>query len=145
MSKRNIVIIIIVLLIIGYFVFARSGQEVKENGQATVVNTGIRCEAKEMIFYYLDQCEWCQKVKNEGTISKIEELGIKVKQVNAKVGPIRHQFQGVPTFVIDEKVYSGYRTFEELKELLNCSEEKDQLLEKTNEFIGQNGERVDLE
>jgi len=79
-----------------------------------------KCEFNEMIFYYLDTCGWCQKVKNEGTISKIEELGVKINQINAKVGPIQHEFSGVPTFVINETVYAGYRTFEQLRELLGC-------------------------
>lgn len=78
------------------------------------------CEFKEMIFYYLDTCGHCQRVKSDGIVEKLEELGIKVTQVDARVGPIKHEFQGVPTFVIGEKVYVGYRTFDSLKELLLC-------------------------
>lgn len=81
---------------------------------------GLGCEFKEMIFYYLDSCSFCQKVKNEGTISKIEELGIKVNQINAQVGPVEHPVTGVPAFIINGKVYSGYKTFEQVKELLGC-------------------------
>lgn len=84
------------------------------------IDTKIECEFKEMIFYYLDGCSWCQKVKNEDTISKLEELGIKIKQVDANIGPIEHQIKGVPTFVVNDNVYSSYMTFEELKELLGC-------------------------
>lgn len=158
MSKRDIsIIIVILLLVVGYFVINRSEQEVGETGQASVsqgiednknqnkkaFNTDAQCEIEEMIFYYFDWCSWCQKVKNEGTISKIEELGVEVRQINVEVGPVEHQFQGVPTFVIGEKVYSGYRTFEELKELLNCSEEAEQSsLEE--DFIGEKGEKKDL-
>jgi len=80
-----------------------------------------RCENSEMIFYYLDTCPVCQRVKTEGTISKIEELGIKkVEKIDVNTGPINHQFEVVPTFVINGKVYTGYKTFEELKELLGC-------------------------
>jgi len=49
----------------------------------------------------------------------------------------------VPTFVIDEKVYSGYRTFEELRELFGCPKEGNQPLSNI-EFIGENGEKVSL-
>jgi protein-disulfide isomerase len=47
-------------------------------------------------------------------------LGIKINKINAAIGPIFHQITGVPTFVIDGKVYTGYKTFEELKDLLGC-------------------------
>lgn len=79
-----------------------------------------KCEFNEMIFYFRSGCGWCQKVKDDGTISKIEELGVKVTQIDVKIGPVEHEFSGVPTFVINEKVYVGYRTFEELNELLGC-------------------------
>lgn len=79
-----------------------------------------QCEINEMTFYYLDTCGWCNKVKDEGTVEKLEDLGIEVTRINAKVGPIEHEFRGVPTFIVNEVVYSGYRTFEDLKVLLGC-------------------------
>jgi len=118
MLKKYWLFIIIVLLLVSGGIFIKNSN--KDNPALSIES---QCEVDEMVFYYLDQCSWCQKIKNEGTISKIEELGIKVKKVNAKVGPISHEFTGVPTFVIAEKVYSGYRTFEELKEMLGCLEE----------------------
>ncbi|MDI6820993.1 MAG: DUF2318 domain-containing protein [Patescibacteria group bacterium] len=118
-------------------------------------NLSSQCQIKEMTFYYLEQCSWCQKVKNEGTISKIEQLGVKVNKIDAAVGPIRHKFEGVLTFVINEKVYSGYKTFEELKELLVCPTDSKQGLETQNQtsspvqtekaFFGEKGEKVVLE
>ncbi|MFH1820381.1 MAG: DUF5667 domain-containing protein [Candidatus Nealsonbacteria bacterium] len=80
----------------------------------------LKCEFNEMIFYYSDTCSSCQKVKDDGTIEKIEELGIKVNQANIAFEPIKYQLQGVPSFVINEKVYLGYKTFKELIELLEC-------------------------
>ena len=73
-----------------------------------------------MIFYYSDTCGPCQKVKDDGIIEKIEELGVKVNQVDVTIEPIQHQFSGIPTFVIGEKVYIGYKTFEQIKDLLGC-------------------------
>ena len=157
LKKYLPIVIIAVLLLIGIGVFLnRSSDKEPENiAESQKIlqgeTTESQCEVDEMVFYYLEQCSWCQKVKDEGTISKIEELGVKVKQVNTDIGPVRHQFQGVPTFVIDEKVYSGYRTFEELRELLGCSKEENQSLSKEEnqslsnvEFIGENGEKVSL-
>ncbi|NVM19918.1 MAG: hypothetical protein HWN80_19615 [Candidatus Lokiarchaeota archaeon] len=91
-----------------------------EEGAIETPMEELECEFNEIIFYYREGCSWCQKVKDDGTIERIEELGVKVNQVDATIGPIQHQFSGVPTFVIDEKVHIGYRAFEELKELLGC-------------------------
>lgn len=117
MKKSLIIFIIIIAIISGIFIFFSSNkkQEIKSASQ---------CQAKEMLFYYSDECQWCQKVKNEGTIENIKELGVNVKEINTATGPIKHQFQGVPTFVIDGKIYEGYITFKELKELLRCPKEE---------------------
>ena len=106
------ILVIIVLLIGGYWVL--SNKQPSENSNQT------QCEFNEMIFYYRNGCSWCQKVKDEGSIGKIEALGIKVTSIETTVGPVEHQLQGVPTFVVDGKLYPGYKTFEQLKELLGC-------------------------
>ncbi len=81
----------------------------------------LECEFNEMIFYYSDDiCGPCQKVKDDGTIERIEELGVKVNQVDVAIEPIQHQLSRIPAFVIDEKVYVGYKTFEQIKDLLGC-------------------------
>ena len=74
-----------------------------------------------MIFYYRDSCGYCQKVKSDGTVEKLEELGVKVTMIDTTKGPINHEFRGVPAFVIGGEVYVGYRTLENLKELLLCN------------------------
>lgn len=102
---------VVILVIGGFFLLKKPAEKSVSQNQ---------CQAKEMIFYYLDACGWCQKVKSEGTIAKIKDLGVEVKEINAAIGPVRHQFEGVPTFVINEKVYSGYKTFDELSNLLGC-------------------------
>ncbi len=118
MSKKYLTI----LIIIGLVVISGISISYFSQKTATVANSN-QCQVKEMVFYYADTCSWCQKVKDEGTIAKVKELGVRIKEVNARVGPVRHKFQGVPAFVINEKVYEGYRTFEELKGLLGCSGE----------------------
>lgn len=148
MKKYLIISIITAAIISGAIIFFSSNKEQK-------TSSVTQCQFKEMTFYYLDQCSWCQKVKNEGTIKKIKELGVSVKEINTDIGPIKHQFQGVPTFVIDEKVYSGYKTFEELKGLLVCPTNSKQGLETQNQtpsvvqtekaFFGEKGENVVLE
>ena len=116
MKKIFLIILIGILLIGGVFLLTNKYSK-PEASQSTA---SLRSSVKEITFYYLPTCSWCQKVKKEGTLEKIEQLGIKVTKINAAIGPIRHEFQGVPTFVINKKVYSGYKTFEELKELFVC-------------------------
>jgi glutaredoxin len=112
------------------------------------------CRYSEMIFYYLDGCSWCNKVKNEGTIDKLEALGVKVTRINAQTEAVRHKFSGVPTFVINGEVVSGYKTFEDLKGLLGCPSESgevavddisDEQIVSDDEFYGHKGEEVVLE
>lgn len=115
MSKKFLTILIIIgLVVIGGVSISYFYQKI------AIISTNIQCQTKEMIFYYADTCSWCQKVKDEGTIVKIKDLGVRVKEVNVAIGPVRHKFQGVPTFIINDKVYSGYKTFEDFKELLGC-------------------------
>ncbi len=144
--KKYLVVCVVVLLAIGTF------YAIKKSGQPQPVTPD-----KEIIFYYLPTCEWCQKVESEGTIEKIEQLGFKVNKINAAVGPIRHKFEGVPTFVIEGKVYTGYRTFEEIKELLGVSGDQIQppppvpvpaqpsVLPQNINFLGEKGEKVVFE
>jgi len=113
--RKILFIILIIAVLIGGFWWSSKNRE--ENGPIS------ECQIKEITFYYLDGCAFCNKVKDEDTIDKIEKLGVKVNKINAAVGPINHQFTGVPTFVIDDKVYEGYRTFEEIKALLKCPPE----------------------
>jgi len=113
-------------------------------------------QSKEIFFYYLPTCSWCQKVEKDGTLEKIGQLGIRVTKINAAIGPIRHKFEAVPAFVIDGKVYSGYKTFEEIKELLGYPKENNPTDNQTSfnssiiqqnsiNFLGEKGQNVILE
>jgi len=137
---------IVILIIGGFFLLRKPGEKNISQSQ---------CQIKEMTFYYLNQCGWCQKVKDEGTITKIEQLGVKVNKVDAAVGPIRDKFEGVPTFAINKKVYSGYKTFDELRELLGCPTNNKQAIKNQNQisppaqtqkpFLGEKGEKAIFE
>ena len=92
-----------------------------EKGEITQDIPETDCGVSEMVFYYSDRCGWCNKVKDDGTIERLEDLGIRVERIDVKKDVIRHQFEGIPTFVIDNVVYSGYKTLDQLKELLECN------------------------
>jgi len=149
MTKKLIVIIILILVgggfLLNYFLSQETENDVLLTEDVLPENNVLpeetQCEFNEMVFYYRDDCSWCQKVKDEDTISKIDALGVNVKSVNTKIGPVEHQFKGVPTFVIDNKVYSGYKTFNELKELLVCSDKEPT---PKDDFLGEKGEAVSL-
>ena len=119
MKKKYIIITIFLIAAAGSIYLAYSGARKTPAAET-------QCSVKQITFYYLDGCEWCNRVKSEGTIQKIEALGIQVKKINAAIGPIRDKFEGVPTFVINGKVYTGYKTFNEIRELLSCPLETNQ-------------------
>jgi hypothetical protein len=121
MLKKNwlFILIFVVIAIAGIMIFRQSW------GNDLIDLPKGQCEVKEITFYYLDTCTWCQKIKDEKTIEKLEALGVKVVQINISKSraSVKHQISGVPTFIINDQVYSGYRSFEDLWDLLNCSEE----------------------
>ncbi len=120
MLKKNwlFILIFIVIVIAGTMIFRQSW------GNNSIVMPEGECEVKEITFYYLDTCSWCKKIKNEKTIEKLEALGVKVEQVNIATNraSVKHQISGVPTFIINDQAYSGYRSFDELWDMLNCEE-----------------------
>ncbi|KPJ56445.1 hypothetical protein AMJ49_04885, partial [Parcubacteria bacterium DG_74_2] len=81
---------------------------------------GLECKFNEIIYYYSDTCPPCEEVKSDGIIEKVEGLGIKVNQVDVMAEPTQHQFSGVPAFVIGGEIYIGYKTFEQIINLLDC-------------------------
>ena len=80
----------------------------------------LECKFDEVILYISSGCTPCERVEDEGTISKMEELGVKVTRIDTTVAPVKHELLGVPSFVINDKVHTGYKTFKELSELLGC-------------------------
>lgn len=128
MSKRNIIIITIaVVLIVGLVIYLlvsvdndSTVQETTANEETTTKVAG-NCQFNEMIFYYSNGCGYCTRVKTDGSIQRLADLGIQTEQIDTSVGPINHQLEGVPTFVVNDQAYPGYRTYDQLKTLLGCT------------------------
>ncbi len=84
----------------------------------------IPCEITEMTYYYSEYYgrSDCQRVKEDGTIPKLKDLGIGVVEIEVRTEAdlVKYNLQIVPTFEIDGELYSGYMTFEQLKLLLKC-------------------------
>ena len=122
MKKNNLIILGVIfggifLLLLGYYFLTQ--QKIRGD----IVLEG-ECEISEMVFYYTDWCPWCRKVKDEGTISNLKKFGVNITEINVDRGKVEHEIRGIPAFIINDNVYEGYRSFEELKELLICSEIK---------------------
>ncbi|GEM_PF-3709103 len=82
------------------------------------------CEITEMTYYYSEYYgrSECQRVKEDGTILKLKDLGITVVEIEIKTEAdrVKYNLQRVPTFEIEGERYPGYMTFEQLKSLLKC-------------------------
>ncbi len=114
--KTKLIITIVAIALIGggiflYF-FVIGGENTAQ----------AQCETTDMIFYYQDGCPACGQVKSDGSITKLETLGINIKSVETGREPAPSNIQYVPSFVVNGEVNSGYMTYEELKELLGCTE-----------------------
>ncbi len=93
-------------------------------GQLVAKDSSSPCEITEMTYYYSEYYgrSECQRIKEDGTISKLKDLGISVVEIEVKteVDILKYNLDKVPTFEIDGELYSGYMTFEQLKILLKC-------------------------
>jgi len=75
-------------------------------------------------FYYLEGCTHCQQVKDEKSLDKLKELGIDVQEIDVNKDPVKDKIQQsdgniyTPTFVIGDKMYIGYKSYDELLSLL---------------------------
>ena len=102
----GLVILVGIISLTGYYFSAKSETEIKARPE-------LQCQTAKMTYYYRPECSWCQRIDREGTIANIKELGVEVKETHTRTG-------AVPRFLINNEIYTGYRTFEQLKELLGC-------------------------
>jgi hypothetical protein len=77
MKKIFLIILILAILSGGVLFFVK---------QKSASPSASQCQVKKITYYYLDNCPWCQKIKSEGTLDKIEALGIKINKINAAIG-----------------------------------------------------------
>ncbi|OIO45851.1 MAG: hypothetical protein AUJ31_03125 [Parcubacteria group bacterium CG1_02_39_15] len=116
MKTKLTVFILITLIMVGTAVFFYFSSKPKTE-EFTLKG---ECQINKMIFYYTDWCPWCAKVKDEGTISNLKKLGVEITEINVDKRTPEHQIRDIPAFVIGDSVYEGYKTFEQLSEMLNC-------------------------
>lgn len=92
------------------------GPEVNETENATAP-----APCTELNYYFRSSCSHCQDVIRDGSLDKLEALGVNVTKYEVVEWGM-YGINQVPTFEFGGESVSGYKTFEELKELLGCGD-----------------------
>jgi len=72
-----------------------------------------------MNYYFRKDCSHCIRVAGDGSLEKLGEHGVKINKFEV-VRWGMYGIQATPTFEFGGQRISGYRTFDQLKELLGC-------------------------
>ncbi len=102
-----------IITIISIIVLGGAGVYLLTSSREPTVRPELKCQTAEMTYFYRPECSWCQQIKRERVIEKIKELGVEVEARYSSMG-------SVPRFLINDETHTGYRTLEQLKELLGC-------------------------
>jgi hypothetical protein len=77
------------------------------------------CTYGQLNYYFRSDCSHCIDVSNDGSLEKLEELGVKVSKFEVIQWGM-YDIRSTPTFEIAGQRTSGYRTFDQLKGMLGC-------------------------
>ena len=113
MKRLNVLLVILALVIIPSLIWI----SFQPTGQVTKTNSS--CELQEMNYYFRKDCSHCIRVSRDGSLEKLEELGVKVNKFEVVQWGM-YGIHATPTFEINGQRMSGYKTFEQLKGLLGC-------------------------
>jgi len=105
-------IAVIAAIVIGTFLL--SPGSINTNNQ-----NNSSCSYGQLNYYFRSDCSHCIRVSGDGSLEKLQELGVKV----GKFEVVQWGWYGIrstPTFEFGGQRISGYRTFDQLKELLGC-------------------------
>lgn len=113
MKTSNVVAVVFALVIVSSLVWI----SLQPTGH--VIQTNSSCELQEMNYYFRKDCSHCIRVSRDGSLEKLEELGVKVNKFEVVQWGM-YGIRATPTFEFGGQRISGYRTFDQLKELLGC-------------------------
>jgi hypothetical protein len=114
-SAYLLAILAVVIAIAGLGYWGISGMS------AADTNTGnSSCSYSQVNYYFRESCHYCQDVARDRSLEKLERLGVKVNKYEV-VNWGMYGIYRTPTFEFGGQRVEGYRTFEELKQLLNCN------------------------
>ncbi len=77
------------------------------------------CNYGQLNYYFRSDCSHCIRISRDGSLEKLEELGVKVNKFEVVEWGM-YSIWATPTFEFGGQRISGYRTFDQLKELLGC-------------------------
>jgi protein-disulfide isomerase len=116
---------VVVVVIGAYWAFSRTGNKptpVPSSGQvAGQSKASYFDENASVMFFYSDQCGWCQKEKT--VLGELAKDGYRVKPMDVAANPDywqQYQVTGTPTFIAKNgDKLNGYKEKDELKKWLD--------------------------
>ncbi len=108
--KVYLILVLIVIIIIAAIMIIRANGDHDEKT--------IRCIAEKSTVVVSPTCSWCAKQKQDlgKYVNYFEFIDI---SENPEILQ-QYDISGTPSWIINEKVYSGYQTIEELKQITGC-------------------------
>jgi len=113
MKKNTLILIILITIVIASISLI---YYIKANGDYD--NPTMKCIASKSKIIVSPTCGWCEKQKQDlgETIDYFKFIDI------SKNPEILQQYniKGTPSWIVNEQVYSGYKTVNQLKEITGC-------------------------
>ena len=79
----------------------------------------VNCAIKSGKLYYSPSCPHCQQQLSEGGLNALARSGVSIQLLD--VTKENYDFiEAVPTFIVDNQTYVGYRTWNELLTMFQC-------------------------
>jgi len=117
-KKYLVILTIIFLAVIGAIFIAFNSTTNNQNNDASQQSGQHENISNEIMYFYAENCHWCQKQKP--IVEELEKEGIKFKKMD--VGENRtllnqYNIEGTPTFILKDKRLTGFQSKEKIKNL----------------------------
>lgn len=106
----GIIVILAVVSVAAWFGFQTAPEPPPGNGI---------CQYDQLNYYYRNDCSHCLRVLNEGSLDKLEQLGVEVTKLEVVEWGM-YGIYATPTFEFGGQQVKGYKSYDELKQLLGC-------------------------
>lgn len=77
------------------------------------------CTYGQLNYYFRSDCSHCQKVLADGSLEKLQEMGVQVNKLEVVEWGM-YGIYATPTFEFGGQRVRGYQTFDQLMGLLGC-------------------------
>lgn len=113
MKGMHIILVVVILIVVSAIAW------ISLQSTNPPVNNNSSCYYGELNYYFRSDCSHCIQVSNDGSLEKLQELGVQVNKFEVVQWGM-YGIYATPTFEFGGQQVKGYRTFEELKGLLGC-------------------------